>query len=40
MKKSKYSGEQVAYSIRQADNGVVVADVCRQIGISEATLHV
>ena len=34
MKKSKFTGEQIAYALRQADLGVSVAEVCRKIGIS------
>ncbi len=37
MKRSKFSEEQIAYALRQAEGGTAVADVCRQIGISEAT---
>ncbi len=40
MKKSKYSEEQVAFALRQADGGTPVADVCRQMGVSEATFYV
>ena len=40
MKRSKFSGEQVAYALRQADAGTAVGDVCRQLGISEATFYV
>lgn len=40
MKKSRYSEEQVAYALRQAEAGAQVADVCRQMGISEATFYV
>ena len=32
--------EQIAYALRNADAGTPVADVCRQIGISEATFYV
>jgi len=39
MKKSRYSEEQVAYALRQAEAGTQVADVCRQLGISEATFY-
>ena len=39
MKKSRYSEEQVAYALRLAESGTPVADVCRQIGISEATFY-
>ena len=37
MKRSKFSEEQVAYALRQAESGTAVGDVCRQVGISEAT---
>ena len=40
MKRSKYSEEQVAYALRQAESGTPVGDVCRQLGISEATFYV
>lgn len=40
MKKSKYSEEQIAYALRQAEQGTAVPDVCRQLGISEATFYV
>ena len=33
MKKSKFTGEQIAYALRQADLGVTVAEVCRKMGI-------
>ena len=40
MKKSKCSEEQIAYALRQAESGTAVGDVCRQLGISEATFYV
>ena len=40
MKQSKFSEEQIAYALRQAESGTAVADVCRQIGVSEATFYV
>jgi putative transposase len=40
MKRSRYSVEQVAYALRQAETGTSVADVCRQLGISDATFYV
>lgn len=40
MKKSKYTEEQIAHVLRQAQSGTQVADVCRGKGISEATLYV
>jgi putative transposase len=40
MKRSRYSDEQNAYALRQAEAGTAVADVCRQLGISESTFYV
>ena len=37
MKKSKYSEEQIAYAVCQADGGAPVGDACRQLRVSEAT---
>jgi putative transposase len=38
MKKSRFSGEQITYAIRQVQSGTPPADVCRQLGCSEAKL--
>ena len=40
MKRSRFTDEQIAYALRQVDGGTAVADVCRQMGISEATFYV
>jgi putative transposase len=40
MTRSRYSDEQIAYALRQAETGTAVADVCRQLGISDATFYV
>ena len=40
MKRSRYSDEQIASALRQAETGTAVADVCRQLGISDATFYV
>jgi putative transposase len=37
MKRSKFSEEQLAYALRQAESGTV--HVCRQLGVSEATFY-
>lgn len=37
MKRSKFSEEQVACALRQVEAGTPVNDVCRQLGVSEAT---
>ena len=39
MKRSKSSEEQVAYALRQAEGGTPASDVCRQLGVSEATFY-
>ena len=39
MKKSKYSPEQVAFALRQAEGGTPVPEVCRKMGISEQTFY-
>ena len=40
MKKSRFTEEQIAYVLRQAESGTPVSDVCRGLGISEATFYV
>ncbi len=37
MKKSKFTEEQIAFALRQAETGTPVAEVCRKMGISEMT---
>jgi len=39
MKKSKFTGEQMAFALRQAEVGTPVAEVCRKMGVSEATYY-
>ena len=40
MRKSRYSDEQIAAALRQAEIGTFVADITRKLGISEATFYV
>ena len=40
MKRSTFSEEQIAFALRQAESGTPVGDVCRQLGVSEATFYV
>ena len=40
MKRSKFSEEQIVYAIRQAEAGTPVGDLCRQLGVSDATSYV
>ena len=37
MKGRRYSEEQIAYALRQAEGGTPMAEVCRQLGVSEAS---
>jgi len=39
MKKSRFSEQQIAFVLRQADEGTPVAEVCRKAGISEASFY-
>ncbi|MEY4641261.1 MAG: hypothetical protein RLZZ227_1255 [Pseudomonadota bacterium] len=39
MKTSRFTEAQVAYALRQAEGGTTVSDVCRGLGISEATFY-
>ena len=39
MKSPRYSPEQVAFGLRQAEEGTPVAVVCRKMGISEQTFY-
>ena len=39
MKRSRFTEEQITYALRLAESGTPVADVCRQIGVSEATYY-
>jgi putative transposase len=39
MKASKFSEAQIAFVLKQAEDGVAIADVCRKAGISDATFY-
>jgi putative transposase len=39
MKKSRFSEQQIAFILRQAEEGTAVAEVCRKAGISEASFY-
>jgi putative transposase len=40
VRKSRYSDEQIAAALRQAELGTPVAEITRKLGISEATFYV
>lgn len=39
MKRSKFTEAQVAFILRQAEEGTAIGEVCRKAGISEATFY-
>lgn len=39
MKKTKYTEQQIAFALKQAEIGTRVGEVCRKMGISEATFY-
>jgi putative transposase len=39
MKKTRYTDEQIAFAIRQAETGTPVLEVIRKMGISEQTFY-
>lgn len=40
MRKSKFTEEQIAFALKQAELGISVEEVCRKMVISEATFYV
>jgi putative transposase len=38
MKKSRFTEEQGVYTLRQAQRGMLIADVCSQLGVSEVSI--
>ncbi|MET3875968.1 putative transposase [Chitinophaga sp. OAE865] len=39
MKKTKFTESQIVFALKQADSGVKIQEVCRQMGVSEATFY-
>ena len=39
MKKSKFTEEQIAFALKQAESGTSIDEVCRKMGISQATFY-
>ena len=39
MRKSKFTEEQTAFALRQVEGGTAVDQVCRKMGVSEATFY-
>lgn len=39
MKKSRFSEEQIAFALRQSESGTPVEEVCRKLGVTQATFY-
>lgn len=39
IKKSKFTEAQIVFAIKQSEQGVRVDEICRKMGISEATFY-
>lgn len=39
MKRSKFTESQIIFALKQAETGIRVDEVCRKMGISEATFY-
>lgn len=39
MRRSKYSESQIVFAIKQVETGTRIQEVCRKMGISEATFY-
>jgi putative transposase len=39
LKTSRFSDEQIAYALRQAEAGTAVTEIVRKLGVSEATFY-
>jgi putative transposase len=39
MRKSRFTEEQIAFALRQAETGTKVSEVCRKIGVAEPTFY-
>jgi len=39
MKKTRFTEEQIAFALRQAETGTKVTEVCRKMGVAEATFY-
>ncbi len=39
MKKSRFTNEQIAFALKQAESGTPVEEVCRKLGVSQPTFY-
>ena len=39
MKKSRFTDEQIAFALKQEETGTRIDEICRKMGISDATFY-
>ena len=39
MPRRRFTNEQIAFALRQAENGTTVEEICRKMGVSEPTFY-
>jgi putative transposase len=39
MKQKRYTDEQLAFALQQAESGTAIAEICRKVGVSEPTFY-
>ena len=39
MPKKRFTEEQIAFALRQAQSGTTVGEICRKMGVAEATFY-
>jgi putative transposase len=39
MPKKRFSEEQIAFALRQAESGAPVGEICRKMGVADATFY-
>jgi putative transposase len=39
MPKKRFTDEQIAFALRQAESGTTVGEICRKMGVAEATFY-
>ena len=39
MKRKRFTEEQIAFALRQAEAGTTVEEICRKLGVSEPTFY-
>ena len=39
MKKSRFTEEQIAFALRQAENGTAISEITRKLGVTQQTFY-